>query len=153
MDRIQANMREYQKKIEDERKVNLLSKQKLSFLEQEEQKLKIENENLAKKIDFFKIQAAKGKFDAHDTKTRKDPDVQAHQFAKEVDVSDRSSSKENLKLRIKKIKEKIDQIKLAYREQLILVKQENLLFKQSIQSLFEILTLRLGEESKKSSFL
>lgn len=33
------------------------------------------------------------------------------------------------------------------------VKQENLFFKQSIQSMFEILSLRLGEENKKSFYL
>jgi hypothetical protein len=57
MEKISMNMREYQKKIDDERRSNMLSKQKLSQLEQIEEKLKIENENLSKKIDFFKSQS------------------------------------------------------------------------------------------------
>jgi hypothetical protein len=39
------------------------------------------------------------------------------------------------------------------KDQISLVKQENSFYKKSISSLFEMLSLRLGEERKKSFFL
>jgi predicted RNase H-like nuclease (RuvC/YqgF family) len=55
MEKIQANMKSHKEKLEEERKSNIISKQKLSELESEEEKLRVQNENLSKKVDFFKV--------------------------------------------------------------------------------------------------
>lgn len=78
------------------------------------------------------MQAAKGKFDPQETRIQKDADLNAKELAQDLESANRSRSLEHLKQRVQQIKEKIDHVRAAYRDQLILVKQENLFFKQSI---------------------
>jgi hypothetical protein len=49
-------LREDQKKLEDERNKHLATKEKLRMMEEYGERLDIQNENLKKKVNFFKNQ-------------------------------------------------------------------------------------------------
>jgi hypothetical protein len=121
-------------------------------LKQEEEKLKVQNENLIKKIEFFKSQNQKKLEKLTESKCDVDPKDE-HIVVLEGKLFEKSQHLDDLKAKILKIRTQIQKIKKVYSEQLALVKQENVFYKKSIASLFEMLSLRLGEESKRSSYL
>ena len=58
-DRLQKNLKEHNMKLEHERAQHLASKEKIRVLEALEERMKIEIENLSKKVSFFKASTLK----------------------------------------------------------------------------------------------
>ena len=162
IEKLEYNLKESQKKLDEERAQHLKSKskyktiqnpKKLIFyrsqrLEESNEKMRIVNENLTKKVEFFKAQTI------NKTSMNQDKHEKEKERKKLVEtLKKRNTENLNLRTLIKKLRSKFLSSRVVFDTQINGVKQELQFYKNSILSIFDMLAVKLTDEHKKSKYL
>lgn len=145
--RLQVSLDEVQKKLESERQLHIRTKNRLQILEESEEKLKILNENLTKKVDFFKTQTL-------NTKSSKTVIENEEKNRKKLMQDLLNKSRENTKLKslISQIRNKVKGLTLQFTREKSQLRKEIKFLKNNFGTIFNNLVGKLKEESKKSFY-
>lgn len=137
--RLEKTLRDDHKKMDEERSAHMLTKSKLRQMEEYGERMDIQNENLKKKVNFFKNQNI-SKSQAFTT--MKSPDQTS------CKLIETSMVKEHLLY----MQKQIFQIKELHAREKSRLLQEMGYFRNSVASMTDVLAIRIREESKKSKY-
>ena len=136
-ERLEKGLKDYESKLELERSSHLSSKDKIRVLEALEERMKIEIDNLSKKVSFFKASTLKA---THASESQ----IAAH--CSLIETTQLKSSVAQLLRQTKSMKDQ-------YRKERELILDQVNFFYNTSRSVFEIMAIRIREEAKKNTYL
>jgi hypothetical protein len=136
-DRLAKILKEHQAKLENERTCHMNSKDKIRVLEALEERMKIEIDNLSKKVQFFKASTLKA---TNATESQ----VNAH-----CSLIETSHIKEQLYAVMKRL----SKYKEVHRKEKEHILQSVGFFYTNVRSVLDIMGVRIREEGKKNLYL
>lgn len=145
--RMQFSLEDTQKKLEIEREMHIKSKNRVELLEESEEKLKVLNENLKKKVDFFKSQTLNNQHSqALNLNKNKQGDV------KKLMSELLEKSRENSKLRssISWVRNKMKELILEFRKEKNDLRRKMESLRGDFAGIFNLAFSKFKNELKKS---
>lgn len=136
-ERLEKGLKDYEGKLEMERSAHLSSKDKIRVLEALEERMRIEIDNLTKKVSFFKASTLKA---THASESQ----IAAHCSLIETT---------QLKTSVGHLLRQLKQMKDHYRKEKDLIIDQLNFFYSTSRNVFEIMAIRIREEGKKNSYL
>lgn len=156
--RLERQLKESQRKIDEERKISMDAIQKLRMMENVEENLKITIENLSKKVDFFKEKSLQSYSSKPSTTEKKSKGAMCRQMSKNSSTktllkgTSRNRSPE-IRSKLARIALNLKHVKENFRKEKALLSQQLGFFKKWLKNALQILTLKSAEETGKVDFL
>lgn len=137
--RLENILRNDQKKLEEERNSHMATKEKLRMIEEYGERMDIQNENLRKKVNFFKNQNL--------TKSQTFTTIRNPE-----DNTCRLIETSMVKEKLMEMSRQVINIKEAHRKEKERLIQEMGYFRNQVASLTEVLAIRIRVEAKKNKY-
>lgn len=156
--RLERQLKDSQRKIDEERKVSMDAIRKLRMMENVEENLKITIENLSKKVDFFKEKSLEN-YNKPPQSGRKCKSTQGKELRKNSSTktllkgSNYSSKNLDITARLSRVALSLKHVKENFRKEKALLSQQLTFFKKWLRNALQILTLKSTEETGKVEFL
>lgn len=157
--RLERQMKESQRKIEEERKISMEAIEKLRMMENMEENLKITIENLSKKVEFYKDKSQNNirlspmkKKENHESAYRS---LRKNSSTKTLlkGKNNQKSSSHELASKLTRIALNLKHVKENFRKEKIKLSQELSLFKKWLRNTLQILSENAKEAINKAEFL